>query len=40
VPQPIANSLIGRRVKITGRAADAPETLRLLLGDFCETGLT
>jgi len=39
VPQPIADSLIGRRVKLTGRAADAPATLRLLLGDFCETAL-
>jgi glucose-1-phosphate thymidylyltransferase len=40
VPQPIAGSLIGRQVKITGSAAAAPATLRLLLGDFCETGLT
>jgi glucose-1-phosphate thymidylyltransferase len=40
VPQPIAGSLIGRRVKITGRAADAPATLRLLLGDFCEIDLS
>ena len=39
VAQPIAGSLIGRRVKITGRTADAPATLRLLLGDFCETGV-
>jgi len=39
VPQPIAGSLIGRQVKITGSAAAAPATLRLLLGDFCETEL-
>jgi glucose-1-phosphate thymidylyltransferase len=35
--QPVAGSLIGRKVHITG--TDGTGALRLLLGDFCETDL-
>jgi len=36
--QPIARSLIGRKVRVSGREG-APGAMRLLLGDFCETEL-
>jgi len=36
VEQPLAGCLIGRKVKVTGKPVN-PGTVRLLLGDFCET---